>query len=216
MMRLDFKDPVYSIQDDPRASEWSSTLPESISAAELGRLLPIRLPLLQVVVGCDLADPEDLTTLDVLFLQPSPIDVYVVPTARSANEASRLLTDCFGTIYEGTDDRERFKDFLKAMADFSRIRTNGPYSTVTLEQAKLACRIFTKDLSEVERMIVRLEGNVYETVSVSLLAQKYEISPGTVYVNGVRIDNATIEKVFPQLVESQRSMFVPASSNEEL
>lgn len=212
-MHHDLTEAVYSIKDDPRAAGWLSEITETILISDLARLLPIRLPLMRVVVFADLSDPEDITTIDFLMLQPTPIEVHVVPIARGVSRASRLLTRCFGTIFETVGDRDRFGDFLRVLGDFARVRTEGPYTNVRAEEAKLACRVFTKDLREAEVLISEIE-NSDGVEEPPQGAQKYERVPGTVYVDGLRINNATIETVYAQLVKSQRELFAPFPREE--
>lgn len=204
---------VYSIEDDPRAAGWPSEIPETILMSDLARLLSIRLPLMRVVVYADLADPEDITTVDFLMLQPTPIDVHVVPIARGESRASRLLTSCFGTIFETAEDRDRFGDFVRVLGDFARVRTEGPYINVRAEEAMMACRVFTKDLREVEVLISEID-NSDGFEGMPQRAQTYEMQPGTVYVDDLRINNATIETVYAQLVKSQRELFAPFPQEE--
>ena len=207
--RSDLSDAVYSVLGDFRAADWPTSIPESISQSDLARLLPVKIPLLNVVIWADLSDPEDLTTVDFLLVNPLPIEVHVKPRAKKSSQASKLLAGCFSTIFRASEDRERFSDFLRALADFARIRTEGPYNIVREEEAKLACRVFTQDLAVVEKMILELP-------ETDKMYDDQGISPGTVFVNGVRINKATIEKVYPQLVKSQSELFVPIHRSDEL
>lgn len=212
-MHHDLTEAVYSIKDDPRAAGWPSEIPETILMSDLARLLSVRLPLMRVVVYADLSDPEDITTVDFLMLQPTPIDVHVVPIARGESRASILLTRCFGTIFETAEDRDRFGDFLRVLGDFARVRTEGPYTNVRADEAMMACRVFTKDLREVEGLISEMD-NSDGLKGTPQRAQTYELQPGTVFVDDLRINNATIETVYAQLVKSQRELFAPFPREE--
>ena len=195
-------EPLYSVTTDPRTSDWPTEIPDSTKSEDLGRLLPVRQPLLHIVIGVDLSEPNDLDILDSLLYTPLPIDLHVVPIVSSSASPSQILTKCFSTVYQGPADLVRLRDFLRSLVDFAGIRKDR-WSTVREREAVMACQLFTKELPIVSAW---LEDEDYSHVSD--LERKLNLSASTVIINGQRSDNVTIEKLFALLVQHQHAVLI--------
>ena len=186
-------DPVYSVLDDTRSQKWSTDLPELSKPTSI---LPVRFPLFRVTLGVDLTSPQDLSLVDILLYQPLPMELYISPVYVNSSSANYILTRCYESIFQGAEDRGRLRDFLRALDQYTWLsKPPEKWTRVRDREAVLACQVFTKDLSGVKQWI----SGPYEP------NPKLDtgLAPLTAFVNGKRIDNATIEELVPVMISSQ-------------
>ena len=188
---------VYSVSSDPRAGAWQSDISSINTDQRLISFLPVKIPLLEVVFGIDLSSADDLSAVDLLLYKPLPMSLHLVPVYVAGSVANEILTRCYQTIYGSEADRERLRDFLRALDQFTWMRKDpSDWTRVSEKQAKFACQVFTKNLNEANRII---DGGLESEVPAVAL----NLSPRTAIVNGIRIVNATIETLLPLMVSAQ-------------
>jgi hypothetical protein len=194
--------PIYSVQSDPRAANWTSVTPEDLVSVGTKSFIPSRVPLVQIILGMDLSSPDDLSLIDLLLYKPIPMDLHLVPVHIKGSVSNEILTRCYETIYECESDRERARDFLKALDQFTwRKRRPEDWKRVTEREARLACQVFTKNITKANH-IIDTSG-----VDESILRNVLNLSSLSAIVNGVRIDNATIDSLLPLMVSQQSLRF---------
>ena len=202
-----FARPVYSIVDDPRAEGWAATLPTRLSETDLQRIIPVRAPLLHVVLGVDLSNPNDLLMIDLMFYEPMPVEVHIAPVAINGSAASVILADCLDTVYESPVDRTRLRDFLAALNGFAGVFGSGNLARVREREAIMACQLFAKDLPRASAMLGSLPVK-------SAAHEKHGLSASSAVINGVLVANATVERLYPALLAAQGTYVISRLKNE--
>lgn len=214
LVTVDSGAPLYSVTLDERSANWSTAIPPHPGLGGFGNLLMVRFPLFQVFLGIDLASPQDLSLLDMLLYRPIPMELYIDPVRVNGSSSNYILSRCFETIFQGADDRERARDFLKALDQFTWLsKPEEQWSRVREREAILACEVFTKDLEGVR---IWLNSSPSEESGYDRSPKLAGLRPRTAIVNGRRIEDATITTLLPLLISSQSDIYNDLKSFDEL
>ena len=209
-----FRDPLYSISLDQRSANWSTAIPPNPGHVGFETLQMVRLPMFRVILGVDLASPEDLSLLDILLYRPIPMELYIEPVRVNGSSSNNILSRCFDTIFQGAQDSERARDFLKALDQFTWLsKPEEQWTRVRDREAILACEVFTKDLEGVRKW---LNSSLVEEPGDVFSSKPLDLRPRTAIVNGRRIDNATITTLLPLLISSQSDIYNDFKGSDEL
>ena len=108
---------------------------------------------------------------------------------------------------DGEGDRERVRDFLRALDEWTwQFKKPSEWTRVGERAANLACQAFTKDIKAAKSIIESV-------LDKSQSLRDRGLTSRTVIVNGIRIENATIESLLPIMVNAQ-SLYFPAAHDE--
>jgi len=192
--------PVYSILADPRAVDWPSSLSGLSGRDGSTGFLATKYPVLNVTLSVDLADPEDLSMVDLLFYRPLPMTLEIVPVWDSNSVASQILGRCFDTIFTSETDLGRVRDFLRALDEWTwEFKKPEKWARVNDRAASLACQVFTKNITAAREIIDSVHVQQVET---EVLPSIYPSR--TAIVNGMRLENVTAETLFPFMIRAQQ------------
>ena len=198
---------LYSVDSDPRAGDWSPSLPALSQEDSTRSFIATKIPILNVTLGIDFASPDDLSLLDLLLYRPLPMRLEIVPVWDSNSTASEMLGRCFTTIYQSEGDRERVRDFLRALDEWTwQFKKPSEWTRVGERAANLACQAFTKDIKAAKSIIESV-------LDRSRSLRDRGLTSRTVIVDGIRIENATIESLLPIMVNAQ-SLYFPTAHEE--
>lgn len=192
---------IYSVESDPRAGDWPPSLPSERTGDAMTTFIPAKLPLLNVTIGIDLASPHDLSLVDLLLYRPLPMHLEIVPVWESGNIASQILAQCFETIYASETDRERVRDFLRALDKWTwAFKQPEEWTRVTERSAALACQVFTKDIDRAKSIIADIHS---KDTGTEVDQSNLDLPSRTAIVNGMKLENVTIDSLLPVMLQAQ-------------
>jgi hypothetical protein len=125
----------------------------------------VRLPILNITVTPDLAEPNDIDLLQALFLGPLPAEIYVRPQDQYPSISSTILAECFDTIAFdefGNLDTVRIRDFINSLFLLAGLSLSASVDStggkrISERAAILICELYTQQYSEISERIHHLQ-----------------------------------------------------------
>jgi hypothetical protein len=136
--RLWSSEPLFNVSESRATAGWETQVTREVIDGSPTGILPVRIPLLDVVVLVDLSDASDLDFVSMFVNTPIPGNVYIQPILTDPpTDSNSLVTDCFHSIvHHYPSELDRIKNFL-----FSIIRLN---NSINFKSLQFSCKLFNR------------------------------------------------------------------------